>query len=79
MAQLAPGVVGTVEDAPELLLLRFIRATEPGSGAVGAYLDQLPTDRRVCARGVFSPRLAEMLARRGFTRDGLDMVREASG
>lgn len=47
--------------------VRGIMAAEPRvPGAVGAWLDALPRDRRVIVPAVISARLAGMLRRRGF-------------
>ena len=50
----------------------YVEAVTEGSGQVGAWLDGLPTDRRVVVPNVTSSRLAGMLERRGFLlRKGL--------
>ena len=64
---LAPGVYGfTLDDPDGALVIPMIVAEYPGSGAVGRYLDTLPTNRRVIVEACISPRLAGMLERRGF-------------
>lgn len=64
---LAPGVRGTAFDTPAGIYIPLITADDEGSGAVGAFLDALPTDRRVVFPNVISARLEGMLVRRGFT------------
>lgn len=64
---LAAGVEGLTSDVGPVLEVAGIRAAEPRiPGAVGAWLDTLPTDRPVAVPFVVSDRLAGMLARRGF-------------
>lgn len=76
LAPIAPGVVGyTVED-DDGLWLPLIYAVAEGSGAVGAWLDSLPTDRRVIVPNVISARLEGMLARRGFVERVLPVSAE---
>ena len=71
--EVAPGVLAWVETNPDgALEVMYVEALDEGSGAVGAWLDGLPTDRRVVVPNVSSERLAGMLARRGFkARKGL--------
>lgn len=65
--ELAPGVRGyTVDSGDKGFYVPLIYAEDEGSGAVGAYLDGLPRDRRVVFPTVLSGRLAGMLQRRGF-------------
>lgn len=65
--ELAPGVYGWTRDTHDgALEIASLRAAHEGDGAVGRYLDALPTDRRVIVPLVTNPRLAGMLARRGF-------------
>lgn len=63
---LAPGVRGVLFDRADGIWIPYIRAENPGSGDVGRYLDSLPTDRRILFPTVLSPRLREMLERRGY-------------
>lgn len=63
----APGVLAYVETIAGAVIVRGVIATDPRiPGAVGAWLDALPTDRTVLVPAVVSPRLAGMLERRGF-------------
>jgi len=82
--ELASGVRGYTRDVDGALWIPIIIADDPGSGAVGRYLDSLPRDREVRVPNVFSSRLAGMLMRRGFHttlgREGtIDLVRAALG
>ena len=63
----APGVNGYSVETPEGLYIPVVMATNPGSGEVGRWLDSLPKDRRIVFASVFSPRLAGMLQRRGWS------------
>lgn len=63
---LAPGVRGILFDEPNGVTVTAVFADEEGSGAVGAWLDGLPKDRRVTFTTVLSRRMAGMLVRRGF-------------
>lgn len=65
---LAPGVLGYTVLHEGALYIPFLQAEQEGSGAVGQYLDRLPTGQRLVVPNVLSARLAGMLARRGFTR-----------
>lgn len=62
---LAPGVRGYTVEVDGALYVPLLIADQPGSGAVGRYLDSL-RDRIVKVPCVLSERLAEMLRRRGF-------------
>lgn len=73
--ELAPGVRGVRFDTPQGIYIPLIVADDPGSGAVGAYLDSLPRDQRIVFATVVSERLGEMLLRRGF-RPGWDYSAE---
>lgn len=58
---------GLIRDTGDEIELGGIRATVPGSGAVGKFLDSLPQDRKIAVPYVTSKQLAGMLERRGFT------------
>lgn len=63
----ADGVLAHVVDRGKWIEVRSVIATGPRiPGAVGRWLDTLPTDRKVIVPAVVSRRLAEMLGRRGF-------------
>lgn len=63
----ADGVLAHVIERRKWLEIRGILAGSPRiPGAVGRWLDTLPTDRKIIVPAVVSPRLAGMLARRGF-------------
>lgn len=67
------GVRGCAFDLPAGIYIPMVRAERPGSGDVSRFLDALPRDQRVVFPTVISPKLAEMLLRRGFfetTDDG---------
>jgi hypothetical protein len=64
--ELAPGVRGVVFDTEKGIYVPLILAEEPGSGAVSAWLDTLPADRRVVFPNVLNGKLRTMLQRRGF-------------
>ena len=64
--RLAPGVFGYSVESDGALYVPFIMAEKEGSGAVGKFLDELPTDRTVKVPNVESARLKGMLERRGF-------------
>jgi hypothetical protein len=76
----AEGVLAHVIVRRKWTEVRAVIADTPRRpGAVGAWLDTLPADRKVVVPAVLSRRLAEMLARRGFTPeswwdDALDMA-----
>lgn len=76
MGRLAPGVLGYSVDHEGEYWVPVIYAIEEGSGAVGRFLDSLPTDRRVVVPNVINIRLAGMLQRRGFT-EGTEQTEEA--
>ena len=63
---LAPGVKGILFDTPEGIYIPLVAAKTPGSGAVSAWLDTLPRDRRVVFPNVLNGKLHAMLKRRGF-------------
>lgn len=63
---LADGVEGLVRDLGSEIEIGGLRATTPGAGATGRYLDALPRDRKITVRFVISDVLAGMLERRGF-------------
>lgn len=63
---LAGGVEGLVRDLGTEIEIGGLRATSPGSGAIGHYLDALPRNRKIAVRFVISDVLAGMLERRGF-------------
>lgn len=63
---LAPGVRGVLFDEPDGVTVTTVFAEKEGSGAVGAWLDGLPKDRRVTFTTVLSSRLGGMLVRRGY-------------
>jgi hypothetical protein len=66
----APGVKVWMIDNGAWVTVRAVLADEPRiPGAVGAWLDTLPHDRRVIVPFVVSTRLAGMLERRGFVLD----------
>lgn len=63
----APGVVGyyyRCEDG--LVTVPLIQAVSPGNGDVARFLDGLPHDERIRFCCVVSPKLVEMLVKRGF-------------
>jgi hypothetical protein len=64
---LGPGVFGYSVETPDGLYIPVVQAQREGQGDVGRWLDSLPTDRRIVFASVFSPRLAGMLERRGWT------------
>lgn len=65
----ADGVLADVLDNGVWVEVRGVMASEPRvPGAVGRWLDMLPTDRRVIVPAVISERLEGMLDRRGFKR-----------
>lgn len=67
--KVADGVLAHVVDNQVWVEVRGIVADDPRvPGAVGAWLDTLPTDRSVIVPAVTSERLAGMLQRRGFKR-----------
>jgi hypothetical protein len=80
----ADGVLAHVIDRGNSIEVRAVLATEPRiPGAVGAWLDALPTDRTVVIPAVVSARLAGMLERRGFAHQpwydhALDMPDEGT-
>lgn len=66
---LAPGVEGLLDRVDGEWRLGGIRATEEGTGAVGAFLDELCTSRdRIAVPYVVNDRLEGMLERRGFRK-----------
>lgn len=65
---LAPGVFGCVETEGDTIVVMWVRAEVEGSGAVGRWLDSLPTDRKIKMIGVVSERLRGMLERRGYVQ-----------
>lgn len=70
---ISPGVFGVVyEDMMGSIIVNWIRAKKEGSGAVGRYLDSLPTDRHIQFIAVTSDRLKGMLERRGFRETLID-------
>lgn len=66
MDDLAPGVRGYTMVDGDTIYVPVILATEEGSGAVGRFVDSLPTDKTVVFSSTLSDRLAGMLTRRGF-------------
>jgi hypothetical protein len=66
MEEIAPGVRGYTQEVDGELWVPVIHAERPGNGAVGRFLDRLPTDRTIVVPTVLSARLAGMLVRRGF-------------
>lgn len=65
--EIAPGVRGYVmEDQKGVFWIPLIRASTPGNGDVGRFLDDLPTDRSIVFPTILSPKLQGMLHRRGF-------------
>lgn len=66
LERLAPGVRGYTIEEDDAIYIPMIVAEDEGSGDVGAYLDSLPTDRIIKIPDVISPRLREMLLRRGY-------------
>ena len=62
--ELAPGVFGYAMEHEGAIYIPVMRATDPGSGQVGAFLDRLPPNARV--PNVLSNRLRGMLTRRGW-------------
>lgn len=69
----APGLRGHVEVIDGVTWAWVLHAEEPGSGCCAAWLDRL--DGPVVVPTVVSPRLATMLARRGFTEIDVDNPR----
>lgn len=78
--EIAPGVRGVVikhdlerQDPPIRggFAIPFIMATEPGTGAIGRFLDSLPRDTWIFFSTILSPVLEEMLLRRGFVKGHL--------
>lgn len=69
LEELAPGLRGYTLEHNGALYIPLLMADEPGSGACGAYLDQLPTDRTIKVPNVLSSVLVGMLMRRGFVVD----------
>lgn len=63
---IAPGVRGCVIEHEGELHIPIVSAEHPGTGAVAAFLDSLPQNKRVVFPTVVSYRLADMLLRRGF-------------
>jgi hypothetical protein len=63
---LGPGVNGLVKIFPDKIEILGLRAEVEGSGDVGRWLDQLPTDCLIRVPNVTSDRLKGMLSRRGF-------------
>lgn len=63
---IAPGVRGCAIEHEGELHIPLVAADIPGSGAVAAFLDSLPQDKRVVFPTVISEKLANMLLRRGF-------------
>jgi hypothetical protein len=77
----APGVmvVAYPSGYGDHLRITWVSALRPGSGDVGRWLDTLPSDQTIWVSAVVSPRLAGMLARRGFIDTGRgNMVRRQS-
>lgn len=64
---LGVGVYGYSVETENGLYIPVVQAQHEGNGDVGRWLDSLPTDRRIVFASVFSPRLAGMLERRGWT------------
>lgn len=67
LRQLAPGVLGCIEDKGDCLVVIWLEAEEEGSGDVGRWLDRLDPATAVIVMEVLSERLRGMLTRRGFT------------
>lgn len=64
--EIAPGVHGYLLEEPDGIWIPIINAAREGSGDVARFLDSLPRDRAVHFPAVLNPRLAGMLARRGY-------------
>lgn len=64
--ELAPGVLGMAFDREMGIYIPFIAAREEGSGAISAFLDSLPTNKRVVFPNIINGKFKDMLARRGF-------------
>ncbi len=62
--ELGPGVFGYAMEHDGAIYIPVMRATDPGSGQVGAFLDRLPPEVRI--PNVLSSRLRGMLTRRGW-------------
>lgn len=70
LEDLAPGVWGYTVRTDAALYVPLLLAECEGSGAVGRYLDALPTSETIRFPNVISRRLAGMLRRRGFRLRG---------
>ncbi len=66
LPEIAPGVKAVVVEDTDGFYVPVISAENPGSGDVSRFLDALPRDVRIVFSTVLSPKLAEMLQRRGF-------------
>lgn len=64
--ELAPGVRGYLLEESDGIWIPIISAASEGSGDVARFLDSLPRDKAIHFPAVLNPRLAGMLARRGF-------------
>lgn len=65
--ELGPGVMGYELVAEDAIQFIVVEAVNDGNGDVSRWLDSLPTDRTYRIPAVMTPKLAEMLARRGWT------------
>lgn len=61
----APGVTAITSDTADGYIVMWVKADNPGIGAVSAWLDTLPRNRRIVFIGP-GGRLVGMLERRGF-------------
>lgn len=66
--EVAPGVWAVVRRERDDLVVMWLRAERPGSGAVSRWLDGLPNLTTVRMIAVSDERLVAMLERRGFKR-----------
>lgn len=67
LTELAPGIWGVVIDlGARGLYISYVESRDHGSRAFVRWLDSLPTNRRLVGTSVVNPKLARMLARRGW-------------
>lgn len=66
--RLGPGVVGYTSLQRGAMFFPWVMSAQQGRGHFGRWLDSLPRDQRLGFIEVISPKLSDMLTRRGFTR-----------